>query len=136
MKIGGSTLWYHNVRSKLFKCRSSLSSLWQYTSHPTQWALVHRSCFCGDYPRSRLVYYIVPDMIHDTSLYAGVYNTAVSYMLQSTTFDLRALEGLIGQQAANTRSPIYTSAKIGALRAPYFFLLGCVKRRSYMLIHV
>ena len=30
----------------------------------------------------------------------------------------------------------YTSAKIGALRAPHLFLLGCVKRRSYMLIHV
>ena len=30
----------------------------------------------------------------------------------------------------------YTSAKFGAFRAPYFFLLGCVKRRSYMLIHV
>ena len=30
----------------------------------------------------------------------------------------------------------YTSAKIGALRAPYFPSLGCVKRRSYMLMHV
>ena len=31
---------------------------------------------------------------------------------------------------------IYTSAKIGALRAPYLFLLGCVKQRLYVLIHV
>ena len=31
---------------------------------------------------------------------------------------------------------IYTSAKIGALRAHHFFLMGCVKRRSYVLMHV
>ena len=31
---------------------------------------------------------------------------------------------------------VYTSAQIGALGAPYFFFLGCVKRTSYMLIHV
>ena len=31
---------------------------------------------------------------------------------------------------------IITSAKIGALRAPHFSLLGCVKRKSYVLMHV
>ena len=28
-----------------------------------------------------------------------------------------------------------TSAKIGALRAPYISFLGCIKRRSYILMH-
>ena len=34
-------------------------------------------------------------------------------------------------------SGIYTSAKIGALHAPHFsLLLGCVKLRSYVLMHI
>ena len=31
---------------------------------------------------------------------------------------------------------LYYQREIRALRAPYFFLLVCVRRRSYMLIHI